>query len=63
MTVLMFIVGVLREKQPDIPLRVRIARMSPLVQWLILFAAVMTLLFLGVYGPGYDPQDFVYMQF
>ncbi len=63
MTVLMFIVGVLREKQPDVPLRVRIARMSPLVQWLILFAAMMTLLFLGVYGPGYDPQDFVYMQF
>ncbi|MBE6041061.1 MAG: MBOAT family protein [Clostridiales bacterium] len=63
MTVLLYIVGILREKCPDVPLRVRIAQRSTLVQWLILFVAIMTLLVLGVYGPGYDPQDFVYMQF
>lgn len=63
MAVLMFVVGVLRESRPDVPLRERIGQRSALFQWVLLFTFVMTLLILGVYGPGYDPKDFVYMQF
>ena len=33
------------------------------VKWLILLAMIMAILIFGIYGPGYDPADFVYMQF
>ena len=29
----------------------------------VIFAGVMLVLVFGIYGPGYDPAAFVYMQF
>ncbi len=33
------------------------------VRYLVLLAAILFILYYGVWGPGYDPADFVYMQF
>ena len=33
------------------------------VQWVLLFLTVIIIIALGRYGPGYDPAEFVYMQF
>ena len=33
------------------------------VQWILLFLTVIIIIALGRYGPGYDPAEFVYMQF
>ena len=33
------------------------------LQWAVLFAGAILLLTYGIYGPGYDVQGFVYMQF
>ena len=32
-------------------------------KWLLMMALVIAILVFGIYGPGYDPADFVYMQF
>ena len=36
---------------------------GPWIRWLIVFAMIVMILVLGTYGPGFDPADFVYMQF
>jgi D-alanyl-lipoteichoic acid acyltransferase DltB (MBOAT superfamily) len=33
------------------------------MRWLIVFVMIVMILVLGTYGPGFDPADFVYMQF
>ncbi len=33
------------------------------VKWLLMMALVLAIVIFGIYGPGYDPADFVYMQF
>ena len=33
------------------------------VQWIVIFIAILLLITWGWYGPGYDPAEFVYMQF
>lgn len=39
-------------------------RQLPLpVRWLILYAAIASILLLGIYGPGYDSSTFIYFQF
>lgn len=63
MSFLLLFVGILREMQPDVSLRARINRTPTIMQWLILFIAIMSIIILGVYGPGYNPQEFLYAQF
>lgn len=63
MSFLLLFVGILREMKPDVSLRVRINRTPTVIQWLILFIAIMSIIILGVYGPGYNPQEFLYAQF
>lgn len=36
---------------------------SGFVQWIILFLGIIAILIFGIYGPGYNAADFVYMQF
>lgn len=62
-TVLLFIVSAVQEKHPGKSLRVMLDSRPFAVRYLLLAAGVMFLLVFGVYGPGYDPADFVYMQF
>ena len=33
------------------------------LKWLIMMALALGIIIFGIYGPGYDPADFVYMQF
>lgn len=40
-----------------------IDRHSAATGWLILFMLIIAILVMGAYGPGYNPADFVYMQF
>ena len=61
--ILLLVVGILREKQPNVPLRERINKKSTLFQWVLLFVTIMAVIILGVYGPGFNPQEFMYMQF
>ena len=34
-----------------------------LVQWVLILLCILSILTFGIYGPGYDPAEFVYMQF
>lgn len=63
MAIVLLVVGILREKEPNVPLRERLNKRSTVLQWLILFFAIMAIIVLGVYGPGFNPQEFMYMQF
>ena len=63
MALLMYVVGKLRESNEGTTLREMMGKRPAAVQWMVLFISIMTLLVIGIYGPGYDPQDFVYMQF
>ena len=43
--------------------RQQLMRKPTIVQWPIYIALIMLIAVLGVYGPGCNPADFVYMQF
>ena len=62
-TVVVFIVSCVQEKHPNESLRVMLDRKPFLVRYVLLLVGIVTLLIFGIYGPGYDPSDFVYMQF
>ncbi len=49
--------------QERMNVRQAIARRNIVLRWTIYFAGIFAVLIFGIYGPGYDPQDFVYMQF
>ncbi len=34
-----------------------------ILQWCAVFCCIMSIIVFGIYGPGYNPADFVYMQF
>ena len=34
-----------------------------ILQWAVIFVGLVLVIIFGSYGPGYDPADFVYMQF
>lgn len=40
-----------------------LVKRSGFVQWMALFIAIMSIMLFGVYGPGFDAADFVYMGF
>lgn len=52
----------MEKKQKDSPGELLEERHG-VIQWIVIFAALIAILILGIYGPGYDPADFVYMQF
>ena len=62
-TVIVFIVGIVRERSGENTLRVKLGQKKTYVQWLVVFAACMALLLMGRYGPGYTPGEFAYAQF
>jgi hypothetical protein len=62
-TVVVFIISCVQEKHPNESLRVMLDRKPFLVRYVLLLVGIMSLLIFGIYGPGYDPADFVYMQF
>jgi hypothetical protein len=59
----MFVISVLGEKyQIDTPGEL-LEQKSFALRYIMILLAILAILFMGIYGPGYDPADFVYMQF
>lgn len=62
-TAALFAVSLVQETHSGHSLRAMLNKKPFVMQYLVLLAGVMLLLIFGIYGPGYDPADFVYMQF
>ena len=61
-SLVMLIVSIVREHTGR-DVRQQLMRKPTIVQWPIYIALIMLIAVLGVYGPGCNPADFVYMQF
>ena len=60
---IMFVISVIEEKnQIDTPGEL-LERKSFALRFVLIAVTVLLIAFWGIYGPGYDPADFVYMQF
>lgn len=55
--------GIISFLQQKESVRDIIARQNIVVRWTIYIAAVMSVVILGIYGPGYDASSFVYMAY
>ena len=62
-TLALLTVSIIQEKHAGQSLRVMLDSKPFYVRYLLLVIGIMFLLIFGIYGPGYDPADFVYMQF
>ena len=62
-TALLTVVGVLREKDPEGSLRVKLDKYRFITRFVILFFGILSVLVFGVYGPGFSSAEFAYMQF
>ena len=61
--VLLVLVGILRERNPEESLRVRLDRYLFITRWAVILLGVLAVVVLGVYGPGYSTAEFAYMMF
>ncbi len=61
--IIIWIVSIRQEKLKLDGFGELISRRRTVFQWLCLFCMIMLIIIWGIYGPGYDPADFVYMQF
>ena len=59
----LLIVGIIQETHKDTTIRDMLDQKTFMLRWVIIYAGVMAIIVLGTYGPGYNPADFVYMQF
>ena len=62
-TLVLLGVSAIQEKHAGASLRVMLDQKPFLLRYALLVAGTLFLLIFGIYGPGYDPADFVYMQF
>ncbi len=62
-TLIIFIVSVIQERHKNETMRDILDRRSSVVRIGLIIICFFTILIFGIYGPGYDPADFVYMQF
>ena len=58
---IVFVVGVLREKGIDV--QKNVCEKSVAVRWVVLLALIMFIVIFGAYGPGYIPVDPMYAEF
>lgn len=58
---LLFVVSLYREK--GLHIRQTVANLQLPVRWIIYLAALTAVLLLGIYGPGYSDNAFIYMNF
>lgn len=58
-----FIVSVIQERHPSTTIREMLDRKPFLLRFAVIFIGIMAVIVYGVYGSGYNPADFVYMQF
>lgn len=62
-TAVMFAVSLVQERNPDTTLRCILDRKPFIVRYLLILVGILVLLVFGIYGPGFNPAEFVYMQF
>jgi len=62
-TLLLLAVSILQERKPDESLRERLAKKPFILRYTLIFLCIVSIVIFGVYGYGFDPVDFVYMQF
>lgn len=62
-TILLYVVGILRERTPQTPLRELLDRRLFLTRWIIIVCCLVAILVFGTYGPGFSASEFAYMQF
>ena len=61
--VFIFCVSLIQERHADTTMRELLAQKHRKRQWVILMLGLLAIAIFGVYGPGYNVSDFVYMQF
>ena len=57
------IVSIIQERHPDTNLRLMMDKKPFILRFILLLICVMAVIVFGIYGSGYNPADFVYMQF
>ena len=62
-TLVLFAVSFMQEKHPDKMLRAMLDEKPFLVRYVLLLIGISMIMIFGVYGPRFNPADFVYMQF
>lgn len=58
-----FVVSVIQERNSSTSLRVMLDKKPLILRWSLTLVCLVTVLIFGIYGPGYNPAEFVYMQF
>lgn len=61
--IVVFAASVIQERHSSTTIREMLDRKSFALRGFVIFAGLMLVLVFGIYGPGYDPAAFVYMQF
>lgn len=62
-TVFLLCVSLVQERNSDRSLRVMLDEKPFIIRYVLLLVGILYILVFGIYGPGYDPAEFVYMQF
>ena len=62
-SMLIFFVSLKQERNPDKTMRQMLETNYQKKQWIMLMLGLLAIAIFGVYGPGYNASDFVYMQF
>ena len=60
--VVVFTVSIIQERSGQ-SLRMMIDRKAFVLEWICILVGIFTIVSLGVYGPEYNPSDFIYAQF
>lgn len=61
--IIIFVVSVIQERNNNTHLRVLLDKKPLILRWSLTLICLVTILIFGIYGPGYNPAEFVYMQF
>ncbi len=62
-TIIIFVVSVIQERNSTTTLRELIDKKPFAFRWAMILVGVISIVIFGIYGSGYNPADFVYMQF
>ena len=61
--IVIFTASVIQERHPQTTIREMLDKKSFALRFILIFLGIMSVIVFGIYGSGYNPADFVYMQF
>ena len=61
--IVIFTASVIQERHPQTTIREMLDKKSFALRFALIFLGIMAVIVYGIYGSGYNPADFVYMQF